>query len=66
MNESTTRVDEQPKSGEGLDDVEDILDRGEAGVVDLISTYERIEELYFVATAASSPATPGVTYSTHT
>ncbi len=59
--------DETPERDEGLEEIEDILDRDEAGVADLISTYERIEELYFAATVASSPSvTPTVAYWTHT
>jgi len=65
MDEPKTH-NEAPERDEGLEEIEDILDRDEAGVVDLISTYERIEQLYFAATAASSPAPPAVTYSTHT
>jgi len=65
MDESTTD-NQPPHRDERLKDVEDILDRDEAGVLDLISTYERIEELYFAAAAASSPTAPSVTYSTHT
>jgi len=63
---TTLRLTRHLKRDEGLEEIEDILDRDEAGVADLISTYERIEELYFAATAASSPAAPNVAYSTHT
>jgi hypothetical protein len=45
------------------DDIQEILDRGEAGIGALMEAYEPIERLYFAAAQAHVPA---VTYSIDT
>ncbi len=44
-------------------DIQDIVDQGEAGVGDLIAAYEPVEKGYFSAVA---PIQPAVAYSTNT
>ncbi len=61
--DTNTETTEQPLEDEA---VQEVIARDEAGISDLVTVYEGIEQRYFAAVAAVSPAEAGATYSTHT
>ncbi len=48
------------------DDIREIVEQAEAGVGDLVTVYERIEQRYFAAVSAATAPQPSVEYATHT
>lgn len=48
------------------DDIREIIEQAEAGVADLVSMYERIEQRYFAGVSAATAQQRSVHYATHT